>query len=238
MSVTIVIPAYNEEVRLAPFLKSIVLYCVAHPHDISEIIVVDDGSRDTTAHAAQSFVNVLPRLRVISYSPNRGKGHAVKTGVMAAQSDVIIFMDADGATPIDELPKMLAALRDHDIAVGSRWMRTSETARSSWFRHFAGLVYRHYMQLYGIGEIDTMCGFKGYRAHVARDLFNSLIEPRWLFDTEIAYKAAVRRYRVKNFPIHWESKEGSKLSGLTLLKTAFQIWPLIRKIKRQEASSL
>lgn len=235
MSATLVIPAYNEAGRLRPFLASVAAYHKEHPRDISEIIVVDDGSTDTTAAVARQFTALLPQLDVISYAGNRGKGAAVKKGVLAARGDTIIFMDADGATAIDEFPKMQQALQGHDIAVGSRWMRASQAQRSSFFRHLAGWAYRRYMKLFGIGEIDTMCGFKGYQRHVARDLFTNLLEERWLFDTEIAYKAVVRRYHINNFPIRWESKEGSKLSGRTLLATAFQIWPLIQRIKQQEA---
>lgn len=237
MSSTLIIPAYNEEQRLQPFLQSIVLYLQKFPHALDEIIVVDDGSSDATTTVAKSFQARLPQLRVISYQPNRGKGAAIQAGVAEAKGDLIIFMDADGATAIDELPKMVAALTNHDIAIGSRWMNSSHVARSSFFRHIAGVVNRRYMQALGLGEIDTMCGFKGYHQHVARDLFSDLLEPSWLFDTEVAYKAIRRKYRIANFPIRWVSKEGSKLTAVTQLKVAFQIWPLIRKIKRQEARS-
>lgn len=234
MTATLVIPAYNEEKRLLPFLASIVEYVSTQPDQLHEIIVVDDGSSDTTADVARKFTEQLPMLRVISYKPNRGKGAAIQAGVQAATSEVVIFMDADGATDITELPKMLSALTDHDVAVGSRWLKESNAKRSSWFRHIAGATYRRYMQLFGIGDIDTMCGFKGYRLSVAQDLFRDLLETRWLFDTEVAYKAIRRGYSIANFPIKWESKDGSKLSTTALLKTAFEIWPLMRKIKRQE----
>ncbi len=236
MTATLLIPAYNEEKRLQPFLASIVTYTHLHPNQLTEIIVVDDGSSDATADVARKFAEELPMLRVISYQPNRGKGAAIQAGVREATSELVIFMDADGATDITELPKMLRALADHDVAVGNRWLKESQTRRSSWFRHIAGATYRRYMQLFGIGEIDTMCGFKGYRLSVAQDLFKDLLESRWLFDTEIAYKAIRRGYRIANFPIQWESKDGSKLSTGALLKTAFEIWPLIRKIKHQERS--
>jgi dolichyl-phosphate beta-glucosyltransferase len=88
------------------------------------------------------------------------------------------------------------------------------------------------MGLFGLGRIDTMCGFKGYRQPVAKKLFSNLIEPRWLFDTEVAYKAVRQGYSITNFPIHWESKDGSKLGTLTLFKSALGIYPLIAKIKR------
>ncbi|MEK7556530.1 MAG: hypothetical protein AAB538_00975, partial [Patescibacteria group bacterium] len=137
----------------------------------------------------------------------------------------------DGATQNAELPRMDAAHAEADIGVGSRWMEGAKTERHSPLRKLSGAVYRNYMSLFGLGEIDTMCGFKGYKKEVARDLFANLIEERWLFDAEIAYQAVRRGYTVKNFPIPWTSKDGSKLDTKTLIKTAFQIWPLINKIK-------
>ena len=235
MTVTLVIPAFNEERRLRPFLERIAAFVQAHPTQLHEILVVDDGSTDRTAKTAREFTGQLPQLRVISHPTNRGKGAAVQTGVLAADGDLIIFMDADGATDIAELPKMIAALEKNDVAVGNRWLKESRTQRSSWFRHIAGATYRRYMQLFGIGEVDTMCGFKGYHRAVARALFAHLLEERWLFDAEIAYKAHRAGYRIANFPIQWQSVEGSKLSALTLLKTAWQILPLMRRINRQLA---
>jgi dolichyl-phosphate beta-glucosyltransferase len=230
MKVSLIIPAYNEAQRLKPFLELVAHYNDQHSGSIDEVIVVDDGSRDRTAMVAHEFSERLP-LRVITHQTNRGKGAAVQTGVLAAQGDCIIFMDADGATPITELPKIIAALKEAQVAVGNRWMSGASTTRHSALRRLAGWAYRHYLRLFGLGQIDTMCGFKGYRREVARELFRDLEEQRWLFDTEIAYRAVQAGYTIKNFPIVWESKDGSKLDAKTLIKTAFQIWPLIKKIR-------
>lgn len=233
MKVSIVIPAYNEETRLQPFLQSIAYYLKQHPSDVSEVIVVDDGSKDATAAVAQKFAGQIPNLRVIRHEKNAGKGAAVRTGIKAAAGDYVVFMDADGATGIEELPKMIAALAGADVAVGNRWMAGAQTHRSSPLRHLAGWTYRNYMGFFGLYDVDTMCGFKGYKREVAQDLFQNLLEERWLFDTEVAYKAIAKNYKIKNFPIHWESKEGSKLSTRDLFKAAFGIWPLIARIKKQ-----
>lgn len=235
MRVSLIVPAYNEEKRLGPFLQSIVNYLPSHPEDIQEVIVVDDGSNDATAEVANNFISKLPQLRYVCHQNNRGKGAAVQTGVMAAAADYIIFMDADGATAITELPKMLAALEQADIGVGNRWMTGSQTLRHSSLRQLAGWAYRVYMGLFGLSAIDTMCGFKGYRKDVARELFSNLIEKRWLFDAEVAYKAVRRGLTIKNFPIAWESKDGSKLDLPALLKSALQIWPLLQRISYQES---
>lgn len=237
MKISLVIPAYNESRRLSPFLSSITKFYQRHQNDLREVIIVDDGSSDNTVEISQSFQRRLPILRIVQHDKNRGKGAAVRTGVLAARGDAIVFMDADGATPIEELPKMITALARGDVAVGNRWLRGAITERHSSLRRLSGWAYRTYMRLFGLGKIDTMCGFKGYRLNAARDLFGTLLSERWLFDTEVAYKAVKRGYHIINFPIRWTSKDGSKLGTFTLLKSAFQIWPLLRKVKKLETSN-
>lgn len=232
MTVSLVIPAYNEAERLPAFLRSISDYQKAHPGCFEEAIVVNDGSTDGTLEVVRTAQPELPFFRVIDQKKNQGKGAAVRAGVLAAKGELIIFMDADGATDIAELPKMIAALQEADMGVGNRWMAGAQTQRHSSVRRLAGFVYRSYMRLFGLGDIDTMCGFKGFRAEAARNLFSTLEEKRWLFDTEIAYKAVKRGYRIKNFPIRWESKDGSKLSTYDLLASAAGIWPLIARLKK------
>lgn len=241
MKLTLIIPAYNEAKRLPAFLDEVLAYAKSHPEQILESIVVDDGSTDDTAGYVKERVASLgesavtgPALKLIQLPHNRGKGAAVREGVMAAAGDYIVFTDADGATPISELPKMIEALKKHDVAVGNRWVSGAHVHKSTALRHFAGWIYKTYMSLFGLGGIDTMCGFKGYRKEIARSLFDNLLEERWLFDTEIAYKAVRHGYSIKNFPIEWESKDGSKLDSLTLMKSGFQILPLILKIRRHE----
>lgn len=234
MTVSLIIPAYNEEQRLTPFLLSLMKYVRQYPHNFKEILIIDDGSTDATRTIAERHIPKIPRLKIVSHARNRGKGAAIQAGVAAARGDLIIFMDADGATPISELPKMISALSQADIAVGNRWMTGAKTQRSSATRRLSGWAYRTYMKIFGLGDIDTMCGFKGYRRSAAKNLFHNLLEERWLFDTEIAYKAKKRGYTVANFPIRWTSRDGSKLSTMTLIKSGFKIWPLIRKINQAE----
>jgi glycosyltransferase involved in cell wall biosynthesis len=231
MPISLIIPAYNEEQRLVPFLATVIEYLQRHPQDIQEIIVVDDGSTDKTRELVGAYQAQNDHLKVMHHPRNRGKGAAIQTGVAAAHGDQLIFIDADGATPITELPKLIAALRSADIAIGNRWLPGAQTERHSPLRLLSGWVYRHYMMLFGLGKIDTMCGFKGYQRPVAQDLFKNLHEERWLFDTEIAYKAQQRGYSIANVPITWTSQDGSKLSTFTLLKSALKIWPLIQRLK-------
>lgn len=238
MKVSLVIPAYNEEKRLPAFLDTVLGYARAHPNHLHETIIVDDGSfdktKDTVIRRLDQRIQTILKLNLIQFSKNQGKGAAVQAGVMAATGDVIVFTDADGATPITELPKMIEALGNADIAIGNRWLSGAHVKKSTPLRHFAGWIYKTYMSLFGLGKIDTMCGFKGYQRAVARDLFSDLKEKRWLFDTEIAYKAIQHGYKIKNFPIEWESKDGSKLDTMTLIKSGLQILPLILKMNRQQ----
>jgi dolichyl-phosphate beta-glucosyltransferase len=234
MKISLVIPAFNEEQRIQPFLHSIVNYLRQHPAALQEIIVVDDGSSDNTFARVKKFESSLPQLKVVRLTTNVGKGAAIQQGVNRATGNYIIFMDADGATAITELPKMVAALAQAPVAIGNRWLPGAQSARHSLIRQFAGWTYRTYMRLFGLGAIDTMCGFKGYHANVAHTLFNNLLEKRWLFDTEVAYKAVQAGLPIENFPIAWESKDGSKLSLRDQLIIAFQIWPLINRIKQQQ----
>jgi dolichyl-phosphate beta-glucosyltransferase len=231
MTTSLIIPAYNEAERLGSFLSAIADFVATNPELIHQIIVVDDGSADNTGALAESYYSRLPKLKVIKHAHNRGKGAAVQTGVLSASGDHIVFMDADGATKITELPKMLRALATADVAIGNRWMKGARTHRTSALRQLSGFLYRSYMSVFGLGKIDTMCGFKGYQKKVAIELFTHLHNERWLFDTEVAYKAIQRDYSIHNFPINWQSMDGSKLDTRTLLKSAFQIWPLIRKLK-------
>ena len=234
MTTSLIIPAYNEEKRLPQFLDSVLDYKKNHPNHISEVIVVDDGSTDKTTNIVRQKITNHPNIRLIELSRNRGKGAAIREGVMRATGDAVVFIDADGATPISELPKMIDALKSADIGIGNRWISGAHVHKSTVLRHFAGWVYKQYMSLFGLGSIDTMCGFKGYKTDIGRALFTDLLENRWLFDTEIAYKAIKREYTIKNFPIDWESKDGSKLDTFTLIKSGLQIFPLIVKIKRNE----
>lgn len=222
MRVSLVIPAYNEEGRLPPFLGLLERFHSAHPEHILEVLVADDGSTDRTSAVAESFANRLP-LHVLRLPRNRGKGAAVRAGVLAAAGDAVIFMDADGATGPDELPKLLRALERAPIAVGNRWMAGSVVTDRQPFRAFSGWVYRTYVSLFGLRGIDTMCGFKGFQRAVANDLFAELHDERWLFDTEIMLRARRRGLRVENVPIAWTSKHGSKLGPWALARAFFTL---------------
>lgn len=234
--ISVVIPAYNEENRLRPFIHSLILYNEKHPDHIHELIVVDDGSEDATASIAREMISPLPYGFVISLPVNQGKGAAVRAGVKASTGTHIVFMDADGATDISQISNMIAALEHTDIAVGNRWMQGSHSIRHSFVRRCSSWAHHIYMRMFGLGDIDVMCGFKGFSRQTALDLFDDLHEQRWLFDTEIIYKALLRGYSIHNFPILWTSKKGSKLTGRTLVVSALNILPLIHRVRKKERS--
>lgn len=219
---SLIIPAYNEEERLGTFLDDLVRYQSHMTGYLHEILVVDDGSTDGTAALAERYAERLP-LTIIRLRENRGKGAAVRKGVLAATGDAVVFMDADGATPPDELPKMRQALDRFPIVVGNRWVPESQVTDRAPFRAFSGWVYRTYVGLFGLRGIDTMCGFKGFRREVARSLFAHLLHERWLFDTEVMLRARRRGVPIAHIPISWTSKHGSKLRPAALARSFFEI---------------
>lgn len=234
MTVSLVIPAYHEEGRLPAFLRQLSTWNTEPGTPLQEVIVVDDGSADRTVEIAESFRPALP-LRVIRFPENRGKGAAVQAGVLAAAGDLVVFMDADGATAPSELPRLIGALEHAPIAVGNRWMKDSRVIGREPFRAVSGWVYRQYMAAFGLVGIDTMCGFKGFRRDVARALFQRLHDPRWLFDAEIMLRARRRGYPTVSVPITWTSKHGSKLDALTLARSFFALPFLAAKVARENS---
>ncbi|MDP3685669.1 MAG: glycosyltransferase family 2 protein [bacterium] len=243
MTVSLIIPAYNEEGRLPAFLEDLATFqrSARLPDGqarcpLTEVLVVDDGSSDRTAAVAHLFEDLLP-LRVTQLPSNRGKGAAVRKGVFESRGDAIIFMDADGATAPAELPKLLAALERAPIAVGNRWMPESRVDGREPFRAVSGWIYRAYVDLFGLRGIDTMCGFKGFRRDAAHKLFATLREERWLFDTEVMLRARRQGYAIEHVPIRWVSKHGSKLNLPALIRSSFQIPFLAARVAAEPHSS-
>lgn len=232
MTVSLVIPAFNEEGRLPAFLESLARFHAEYPSFLAEVIVVDDGSTDRTIRVTESFRDRLP-LRVTGFAINSGKGAAVRAGVHEAAGDAVVFMDADGATAPSELPGLVSALNRSPIAVGNRWMSGSRVIGREPVRAVSGWVYRQYMAVFGLAGIDTMCGFKGFRRDVARALFERLQDSRWLFDAEIMLRARRRGYAIASVPITWTSKHGSKLTFRTLVRSFFALPLLARRVARE-----
>ncbi|HUH01243.1 MAG TPA: dolichyl-phosphate beta-glucosyltransferase, partial [Kofleriaceae bacterium] len=184
---TVVVPAYNEEARLGPSIARVVAYCEAERPDY-EVLVVDDGSSDGTVATARTAAAGNPRVHVLEQDRNRGKGAAVRTGMLAAAGRYVLFSDADLATPIEEVGKLQAALgRGHDIAIASRAMPESDIrTRQHPLRELMGRSFNLMVRLALMGGIkDTQCGFKLFTREAAQDLFGRATVDGFAFDVEI-----------------------------------------------------
>ena len=214
---SIVIPAYNEEERLTPTLREYVAYCRA-TRRAAEIIVVDDGSLDRTSVVAEEFAADHPEVRLIRLAENRGKGYAVRSGVVNARGKLILFADADGATPLEELARLEAALEaGAQVAIGSRAMHAEGVhVNARIYRRAMGRVFHAFVQMLTVrGVRDTQCGFKLFRGPVAHDLFSRMRMRGFSFDVEVLLMAQRRGYRIAEVPVNWTHKPGSKVNLLT-----------------------
>lgn len=211
---SLVIPAYNEARRLGEPLRRAGEYLASRPYT-SEIIVVDDGSRDDTARVAREAGAKLDvPVTVVRYAPNRGKGYALKVGFGRARGERILFSDADLSTPIEEADRLLEKLEEgHDIAIGSRWLPGADVRRyQPWYRIALGSVFTLLVRLLLARVTDATCGFKAFRGDAGRDVFSRSRIARWSFDAEILYLARRRGLRVAEVPVAWSDVGGTKVS--------------------------
>lgn len=211
---TIVIAAYNEEQRLPDTLVKIQSYLAATEHH-AEIVVVDDGSTDSTAALVQALSEQIPGLRLISYPRNRGKGYALRKGVLSSRGKVVLVTDADLSTPIEELETLRPHLHSHGhhIAIGSRALPLSEIvqAQPAWRRGMSRTFNRMVKFLVLDDFKDTQCGFKLFSGEVARSLFHKARIDRFAYDVEILALAKNQGYRVAEVPIKWKNSTASKV---------------------------
>jgi dolichyl-phosphate beta-glucosyltransferase len=210
---SIVIPAYNEELRLSPTVREIVAFCRGRGARF-ELILVDDGSQDGTSAVARTLCLDFSELKLIRLPANHGKGYAVRTGVVNALGHMVLFADADGATPIAEIERLEAAIDGGaDISVGSRALRAHGVqVQAKVYRHFIGRTFHQLVQwLANAGVQDTQCGFKLFRSAVAQDLFSRMRMDGFSFDVELLVMARRRGYRVSEVPVNWTHQPGSKV---------------------------
>jgi glycosyltransferase involved in cell wall biosynthesis len=212
---SIIIPAYNEEARLSPTLERISAYINNRGHEI-EVLVVDDGSKDRTASVAESFRSKIPSLRVVSNGVNRGKGYSVRHGIQEARGRVALFTDADLSAPIEEAEKLLAALDQNDVAIGSRALdRRLITVHESRFREFAGIIFNKIVQLVlWLPFVDTQCGFKAFCREKCKIIFDQQTIERFGFDPELLYLARHHGLRAVEIPVRWGHSPATKVSML------------------------
>lgn len=232
---SLVLPAYNEAARLPPYLDSIRPYLQGRYSGDYEVIVVDDGSRDGLGEVVDRLATNWPQLRCVRHLKNRGKGAAVRTGMFAARGEIVLFADADGATPIEEEARLAAAIRDGaDVAAGSRLLDDPSVLRTrNRMRGLAGRLFASFARrLLGLTVRDTQCGFKMFRAEAARRLFALSQESGYLFDLEILALAERLGYRTEEVPIRWHEVAGGHLSLVgDLPAILLGLWRLRRRLR-------
>lgn len=232
--VSIVIPAFEEQDRLGTSLEKIVEY-LRSTRTSAEVIVVDDGSRDETARSAEVFFSNVYDVEtsVIRYEPNRGKGYAVKTGLLAASADIALFSDADLSTPIEEMPKLIDPIRsgEFDVTFGSRALdRSLIGTHQPWRREQGGKVFNLVVRtLTGLPFWDTQCGFKAFNLLKFRPLLDLMQIDRFGFDVEFLYVANLHGLNLKEIPVRWDNDERSKVN---VFRDSLRMFNEVREIRR------
>jgi dolichyl-phosphate beta-glucosyltransferase len=224
---SVVIPAYNEEERLKKHIPDIRKHLVGRAF---EIIVANDGSKDETSRVAREL-----GATVIDLNPNRGKGGAVKAGMLAAQGRYVLFTDADQSTPISEADKLLAKLEaGYDVAIGSRSIPGAEVEQpQAWYRALAGKLFGIGTKLLCIrGVYDTQCGFKAMKREVAQRVFPQVTSNTAIFDIEMLVVATREGYRIAELPVHWVHDPDTRIPYN--LRRALRIWGELFRIRRAQ----
>jgi glycosyltransferase involved in cell wall biosynthesis len=217
-SISIIIPAYNEEKRLPATLARIVEYVNSAGFEFVEILVVDDGSSDGTAPLVTELVRRNSYVRLVQNPGNRGKGYSVRQGMLEAQGEWALFTDADLSSPIEELEKLIAGVEKSGaaIAIGSRAIdRSLVGVHQPMFREYAGRFFNLVMRMVtGLKFHDTQCGFKLFRKDAARAVFSRQRLERFGFDAEALYIGEMLGFKAVEVPVRWNDVAGSKVGTL------------------------
>jgi dolichyl-phosphate beta-glucosyltransferase len=233
MALSIVIPAYNEEMRIVPTLKAIAGY-LARMNWRAEVLVVDDGSADATAQRVSEQAAALPGLRLLRNGRNRGKGYSIRFGFSECRAPLVLLTDADLSTPIEEIEKLLPAVRDgkSGIAVGSRGLDPSTVeVPQGWVRRTLGKGFNVIVRLLtGLSIKDTQCGFKLLRRETFIPIFEAARVDRFSYDVEILYLAHRRGVGIAEVPVIWRNSPQSKVS---FIRDSIQMfWDVLKLVYR------
>lgn len=231
---SVVIPAYNEETRLGPTLEAVLAYFDRRGR-AGEVLVVDDGSADRTAEVAGRHAARDPRVKLLSCGANRGKGFAVRTGMLAASGARVLFTDADLSTPIEDVERLEEALaRGWDGAIGSRRCPGARIlVAQPPARRVMGAVFRGIVSLAALrGYWDTQCGFKLFRREAARRIFVELATPGFAFDVEVLLRARRAGLRIAEVPVRWKDSPASRVRPVRdSIRMLSEILKLRRRLK-------
>jgi len=231
---SIIVPAYKEAARLGTTLRAILDY-LNETDEGAELIVVDDGSRDDTTVIAERAITECGTVsaRVIRYERNRGKGYAVRAGLLSAGANIALFSDADLSTPIAETPRLVDPIRNNecDLAFGSRALdRSLIGTHQPWRREQGGRVFNLIVRAAtGLPYWDTQCGFKAFRMDVCRPLIEAAQIERFGFDVEWIYLAHLAGLRLREIPVRWNHDAASKVA---VMRDSFRMVDEVRRIRR------
>ncbi len=233
MTLSIIIPCHNEEKRIGKTLWRIDSYLKEKEYKY-EILVIENDSTDSTDTVLQSFLLKIPQLRII-HELRRGKGRAVKRGMLEAKGDMRLFTDADNSTDISHIDSFIAALSGgNDIVIGSRRIKGAQIEkRQPPFRFLLGKIFPFIVQmLVPLGIYDTQNGFKLFTKEAAEAIFSCQTVSNWSFDVEILALARLKGMRIKEMPIRWQNDDLSKMDFLGMLNSVIEIWKIRRNLSR------
>lgn len=213
MYLSVVIPAFNEELRIIPTISDSITYLRKQNYEF-EVIVVDDGSIDNTKKVVLELQKQFPELSLESLEKNQGKGTAVKAGMLKAAGQLHLFMDADGSTQIREIEKLLPYINnDFDIVIGSRALNGNVVITTSIHRRLMGRIFNFFVNMLALPSFyDTQCGFKLFSAKSSGIIFNKQQEKGFSFDVEILLLAVRNGFKIKEVAVNWHNVAGSKVS--------------------------
>jgi dolichyl-phosphate beta-glucosyltransferase len=214
LSYSIIIPAYNESQRIAASLDKIIAY-TDEQHWMTEILVVNDGSRDNTAEIVREYSKLHPQVRLLENPGNRGKGYTVRNGMSQATGEILLFTDADLSSPIQESRKLFAAIQaGADVAIGSRWLQAElQTERQPFHRQVFGRIFNLLLRMIlGLKYKDTQCGFKAFTRKAALTLFPRQKIERWGFDPELLFLSLKYGFTIAEVPVEWAHDDRSKIN--------------------------
>lgn len=231
---SLVLPAYNEAARIGSYLESVCGYLSESGAPQSEVIVVDDGSTDGTGDLIDQWSARCPLVRCVRHSRNRGKGAAVRTGLLAATGTLLLFADADGATPIEEERRLRAAIAaGADLAVGSR-MTDGQTVQRLLRRRIAGYVFSGLVRSYiDVPVLDTQCGFKMLRRESVLPIVRECTTDGYLFDIELLARTHRAKLTIAEVGVPWRDVPGSKIR---LVRDSLAMWRGLHALQHRLAS--